>query len=267
VVHLAAVHRDDIQDSNEYQRTNVLGTRNIASICTEKNITKIIFTSTVAVYGFAPPGTDESGVIAPFNEYGRTKIEAEKVLEKWRDNDGNNLITIRPTVIFGEGNRGNVFNLLNQISLKRFVMVGSGKNRKSMAYVKNVVHFIYKCTNDVNQNGLYNYIDGPDMTMNELVLTTRQKLFDKNYIGLRLPYWLALIFGHFLDLVSQLSRRSLPISSIRVKKFVAWSQFASNKSSLDNFSPPYTIQQGIERTLDYEFISKQDPNREVFFTE
>ena len=61
-------------DKTEYVRTNVLGAENTARICTEKGIRKIVFTSTVAVYGFAEPGTGESGHIKPFNEYGRTKF-------------------------------------------------------------------------------------------------------------------------------------------------------------------------------------------------
>ena len=90
VVNLAAVHRDDVRDKYEYQKTNVDGNVNIATVCSEKGISKIVFTSTVAVYGFAKPGTDESGAISPFNEYGRTKFEAEENLE-----NGNLLVIIR----------------------------------------------------------------------------------------------------------------------------------------------------------------------------
>ena len=89
VVNLAAVHRDDVRDIYEYQRTNVDGTENVALVCEEKGINKIVFTNTVAVYGFAEPGTDESGAINPSNEYGRTKFEAEGKLSQWqspRDN-------------------------------------------------------------------------------------------------------------------------------------------------------------------------------------
>ena len=78
VVNLAAVHRDDIRNKSEYQRTNVEGAENVGLVCSQKGIKKIVFTSTVAVYGFAQPGTDEAGEINPFNEYGRTKYEAEK---------------------------------------------------------------------------------------------------------------------------------------------------------------------------------------------
>ena len=141
VVNLAAVHRDDVRDKSEYQRTNVNGAENVALVCTEKGISKIVFTSTVAVYGFAEPGTDESGEINPFNEYGRTKFEAEEKLRAWQAQSDNSLIIVRPTVIFGEGNRGNVFNLLNQIASGKFLMVGKGENKKSMAYIGNVVAF------------------------------------------------------------------------------------------------------------------------------
>ncbi len=83
VVNLAAVHRDDVRDKSEYQRTNVDGAENVALVCEEKGIDKIVFTSTVAACGFAGPGTDESGAINPFNEYGRIKFEAEEKLREW----------------------------------------------------------------------------------------------------------------------------------------------------------------------------------------
>jgi len=50
VVNLAAVHRDDVRDKSEYQSTNVDGAENVALVCEEKGVDKIVFTSTVAVY-------------------------------------------------------------------------------------------------------------------------------------------------------------------------------------------------------------------------
>ena len=129
VVNLAAVHRDDIADLNAYYTTNVIGARNVAQICREKGVSKLIFTSTVAVYGFASPETDESGRLEPFNEYGRTKMLAEREYWKHYADKKNSLIVIRPTVIFGPGNRGNVYTLLNSIAKKKFVMIGKGLNK------------------------------------------------------------------------------------------------------------------------------------------
>ena len=144
IVNLAAEHRDDVRPLSLYDEVNVVGAKNICAVASEKNVHTIIFTSTVAVYGFTPIGTDESGNISPFNDYGRTKYEAEQVFKAWQAEAPNErtLVIIRPTVVFGEQNRGNVYNLLRQIASGKFVMVGHGENRKSMAYVENIAAFI-----------------------------------------------------------------------------------------------------------------------------
>lgn len=266
IVNLAAVHRDDVRDKSEYHRTNVDGAENITLVCEEKGIDKVVFTSSVAVYGFAEPGTDETGVINPFNEYGKTKFEAEEKLRAWQRKSKNSLIIVRPTVIFGEGNRGNVFNLLNQIASGKFLMVGRGENKKSMAYIGNIVAFLETCIATDRRYGVFNYVDTPDLTMNELVSQVRSNLKGKTGVGLRLPYWIGLILGYTADLISMVSGKNLPISSIRVKKFASSSEFKTAKSSLDNFAAPFKLSEGIQSTLQSEFI-KPDKRREIFFTE
>ena len=266
VVNLAAVHRDDVRDLSEYHHTNVDGAANISNVCREKNIKKIVFTSTVAVYGFADEGADENAPINPFNEYGKTKYAAENVFREWQSEDGNNLIIIRPTVIFGEGNRGNVYNLLNQIASGKFVMVGAGSNKKSMAYIGNIVAFLEQSVVSKKDYAVYNYIDAPDMDMNSLVQQVRKTLTGRDSIGLRLPYWFGLLLGYVADGVAKVTGKNLPVSSIRVKKFCATTSFQSAKADLDGFQAPFTLSEGIDRTLDSEFINP-DPKREIFFTE
>lgn len=266
VVHLAAVHRDDIRDKSEYQRTNVDGTENVALVCHEKNIEKIVFTSTVAVYGFAEPGTDEGGVINPFNEYGRTKFDAEEKFRAWQSRGGKSLIIVRPTVIFGEGNRGNVFNLLSQIASGKFLMVGRGENKKSLAYIGNIVAFLESCISTEQRYGVYNYVDTPDFTMNELVSLVRSQLKGKGGVGVRLPYWLGVLLGFMADATSFVTRKNLSVSSIRVKKFVLSTEFKSANVNLSGFVPPFKLSEGVNRTLDSEFISP-NLNQEIFYTE
>ena len=111
----------------------------------------------------------------PFNEYGRTKFVAEQKLRAWHANSENALIIVRPTVIFGEGNRGNVYNLLNQIASGRFLMVGKGKNKKSMAYIGNVIAFLEVCISTDQKYGVFNYVDTPDLAMDQLVSQVRKR--------------------------------------------------------------------------------------------
>ena len=267
VVNLAAVHRDDVTEYGEYYSTNVVGARRLCKVCDEKGINKIVFTSSVAVYGHAPANTGEDGAIDAFNKYGHTKVLAEDVYREWREMDPENrsLIIVRPTVVFGEGNRGNVYNLLNQINSGAFAMIGNGKNKKSMAYVENLSAFLVKCIASDEKYAVYNYVDTPDFTMNELVSLVRGKLRGSPSVGIRIPKFIGLIAGYSADVIGKLGVE-LPISSIRVKKFCASSEFSSAKHGLDGFEAPYTLQEGLDRTLEAEFINP-DPNRQIFYTE
>ena len=267
LINLAAEHRDDVTPHSLYDAVNVDGARNICIVANEKDIVKIIFTSSVAIYGFAPLGTNETGNIAPFNDYGRTKYEAEQVFIAWQNEDPLNrtLIIIRPTVVFGEQNRGNVFNLLRQISSGKFLMIGNGLNRKSMAYVGNVVAFIQYSLAFNPGVHIYNYIDKPDFTMNELVSLVNKLLGNSTEIKFRLPYNLGIFIGWCFDLVSKLIGRKFPVSAIRVKKFCSNSVYGSAIDSTD-FVPPFSMLDAVEKTIKYEFL-EDHKDKQVFYTE
>lgn len=267
IIHLAAEHRDDVQPRSLYDEVNIEGTRKVCEVAREKNIQQIVFTSSVAVYGFAPANTDESGAIAPFNDYGRTKYEAEQVLREWlrEDPDNRSLVIIRPTVVFGEANRGNVYNLLRQIASGKFCMFGNGENRKSMAYVENVAGFLRYSLSFGPGEHLYNYIDKPDFNMNELISHIRKVVFDKEGVGLRLPAPLGMAIGYTADIVAWVTKKALPVSSIRVKKFMGTTQFASSVAST-GFIPPVSLEEGLARTLKYEFL-EDNSNKQTFETE
>jgi len=259
VINLAAEHRDDLEPRSLYDEVNTQGAQKICSVSEEKGVSHIIFTSSVAVYGFAPIGTDESGNIAPFNDYGRTKYEAEQVFKAWQAEAPNErtLVIIRPTVVFGEQNRGNVYNLLRQIASGRFVMVGSGENRKSLAYVENIAAFIEYSMSFKSGVHIYNFIDKPDFTMYQLVSSAKRMLGQSDNIGFRMPYFVGYGIGKGFDLVAALTGKRLLISSIRVKKFCANSVY---NTAIDNtgFVPPVPLAQALEKTIRHEFIEKHD---------
>jgi nucleoside-diphosphate-sugar epimerase len=267
VVNLAAEHRDDVRPLSLYDDVNVGGAKNICTVACEKSVNTIIFTSTVATYGFAPVGTDESGKIAPFNDYGRTKYEAEQIYNEWQAEapDERTLVIIRPTVVFGEQNRGNVYNLLRQIASGRFMMVGHGNNRKSMAYVENIVAFIEYSMSFKPGVHIYNFIDKPDFTMNALVARVNRIFGRSEKIGFRLPYWLGYLAGKGFDLAAAVTGKRFAISSIRMKKFCANSVY---NTAIDEtgFVSPVPLEEALEKTIRHEFLEDHS-NEDVFYTE
>jgi nucleoside-diphosphate-sugar epimerase len=267
IINLAAEHRDDVYPLSLYDDVNVKGAKNVCDLARAKEVNRIIFTSSVAVYGFAPLGTGEDGVIAPFNNYGRTKWEAEQIYEQWQTEDPENrtLVIIRPTVVFGERNRGNVFNLLRQIASGKFVMVGDGLNRKSMAYVENVAAFLEYSLDFKPGVHIYNYIDKPDFPMNTLVAHVNNLLGRSSETKFRLPFSLGLLIGSGFDFVAKITGKKFPISAIRVKKFCANSVYESTVEST-GFIPPVPLMEAIEKTVRFEFIEDHN-NEQVFYSE
>lgn len=267
LINLAAEHRDDVFPRSLYDEVNVQGARNLCAVANERDIDHIIFTSSVAVYGFAQPGTDEHGTINPFNDYGRTKHEAEAILVAWQreDSERRSLTIVRPTVVFGENNRGNVYNLLRQIASGRFLMVGDGKNRKSMAYVENVAAFIEHALGFGPGVHTFNYVDKPDFAMNELVANVRGILGKPPKTRIRIPYSVGWLVGLSFDALAKVSGRRFPISAIRVKKFCANSVYGSAVEQ-SGFQPVVPLAKALIRTVHHEFIDKK-VGQPLFFSE
>lgn len=255
VVLLAAQHRDDVHPVSLYYDTNVRGVETTLRAMERNGVRRIVFFSSVAVYGINKQNPDENYPKDPFNHYGKSKWQAEQVLEKWHKAHPDwNVNIIRPTVTFGERNRGNVYNLLHQIAGGRFLMVGKGNNRKSMAYVGNVVVFVkWMIEHQTEGYNVYNYIDKPDFTMNELVAHV-EKVLDRHIPSTHYPYWLGMMGGYCFDALAFLSRKKLAVSSVRVKKFCATTEYDASKMQNCGFRPPFTLAEGLARTLEFEFV-------------
>ncbi|XEH38168.1 NAD-dependent epimerase/dehydratase family protein [Edwardsiella tarda] len=258
IINLAAEHKDNVHPISLYYDVNVQGAKNVCDVAEKLGIKHIIFTSSVAVYGFVEKETGEEGKYNPFNDYGKSKLEAEFVYDAWQAKEAERtLVTIRPTVVFGENNRGNVYNLFRQIASGKFLMIGPGLNQKSMAYVENIASFLKFATTMGAGRHIFNYIDKPDFNMNELTDVICSALHRKKN-NVRVPYFIGLMGGYCFDILAKVTGREFPVSSIRVKKFCARTQFKSNNIAQSGFKAPVSLEQGIANTVRYEFLERHD---------
>ena len=252
IYNLPAEHRDDVTPVSLYHEVNVDGAKNIIEASAANNVKKIVFTSTVAIYGLNKDCPNEDFPADPFNEYGKTKWEAEKILENWLESDvENSLSIVRPAVVFGEGNRGNVYNLIAQIKSGRFIMIGNGKNKKSMGYVGNLASLLCQQT---AQSGytVYNFCDKPDLNSFEIASIIAKEL-GTALPRFRLPLFAGIVAGRLLDLVARLTGKKFPISAIRIRKFAAETTISTKKLISRGYKPKYTIEEGISRMIHADF--------------
>ncbi|NCO03599.1 MAG: NAD(P)-dependent oxidoreductase [Alphaproteobacteria bacterium] len=264
IYHLAALHRDDIFPRSRYYDVNSDGTKNVIEAAKANGIKRIIFTSTFALYGLNTGMPDEMSQPKPFNDYGASKLEAEVALKTWAQSNSSNIATIiRPVVVFGEGNRGNVYTLLNQITKKQFFMIGDGTNKKSMAYVENVAAFLEYCLNEKSNFEIYNYADKPDFNMKDLITLIYTHLgWEKPKISI--PYAFGLYAGYGFDAIARLTKKQLPISAVRVQKFCANTTCEAEKYRKVGFVPEFTLGEGVRRQIDHdfaEFIAKSGDSK------
>lgn len=253
IYNLAAEHADNVTPLSLYHDVNVCGAKNIVKAAEVNGIKKIVFTSTVAIYGLNRDSPDEHSEPNPFNEYGRTKLDAEKVFDAWHAaNSDSTLVTIRPAVVFGENNRGNVYNLINQIVSGKFLMIGDGSNCKSMGYVGNVAEFLKQQLTKGSGYFVYNYADKPDLSSLEIVSIVRNEM-DISATKITVPYHLGLLGGYAFDILSKISGKKFPISAVRIQKFCAETTVDSSAALSSGFVPPFTLEEGLKQMIKHEF--------------
>jgi nucleoside-diphosphate-sugar epimerase len=249
IVGLAAEHRDDVRPPSLYHDVNVGGAANLVDAAVHADVRRIVFVSSVAVYGLDQPHADETAPLQPDSEYGRSKALAERIHACWAEAaPTRSLLVLRPVVVFGEGNRGNVHQLAEQIRRRRFAMVGAGRNRKAMAYVGNVVEFVAQHLDGAPGTTVLNYADAPDYSSGELVARLCA-LFDRAPPAWHLPYLPALAAGHVLDALAFVLRRPLPISAARVRKFCTSTQVSIAALDATGFVRPCSLDEGLARTV------------------
>lgn len=238
-------------ESTSYKRlhpTNVIGTRNIFEACRNKGIKKIVHVSSVAVVsGHEDVPLEEGLSYAATNNYGRTKIEAEKIAIQYRDT-GMKVAIFRPCVVYGEGEPHLLPLIVRLLRLRLFCLLGKAGYKWHMGYVRNVVDaLLLTLVREQAYSGTYFVAD-------KEVLTVRD-VFNAIADGLGVPRpW------------------SMPEWLIpMIRKFPYWGQKASfltkdrvydlNRIQTElGYNPKYSARDALQRTGAYYSHS---PNRYI----
>ena len=250
IYHLAAEHRDDVRPAERYYAVNGGGTTNVARAASALAIGSIVFTSTVALYGLGQGESSEASPPCPFNDYGNSKLQAEGTLRQWAASDTDRrLVIVRLAATFGPGGGGNLRRMVEEIRHRRFIAVGTGGNRKSVAYVGNVAAFLEYSRLLEQGVTVVNYADKPDLTTGELVKVIRRGL-GRSGSGLRVPAALGVAGGFTLTLLKTGNLSKALVMVDRVRKFSANTIIKTEKLCSLNFRAPYSLEQGLLETVD-----------------
>lgn len=140
VFHLAAACKEPGYPWREYFRINDLGTRSLLDAATAAQVSNIVFTSTMMVFAAGPRRNGEGDLCDPDTAYGSSKLLAERAVQAWCASDpGRSATILRPGVVFGQGDPGNVARMVRALAARRFAYVGRRDTIKSCIYVKDLI--------------------------------------------------------------------------------------------------------------------------------
>ena len=270
VVHLAALLNVPLETAREKERlrkVNLEGTRFLLEACREEGVREFLFFSSVAAMGDPPPGevAAEDFPPRPNREYGRTKLEAERLLARARETWGVRTLVLRPVVVYGEGDKGNVARMMRSLAEGRFFLVSGGKARKSLVYAGNLAAaaaHLLPLEGRPWEGRTYIAMDERPYSLKELSEAMARAL-GVPPPKISLPAFPLLLAGTLLEALARPFGRRPLFSAHTVKKLTRDLLYRGERLFLETgFKPPYCLEEALERTarwLEEEGISRATP--------
>lgn len=218
IFNFAAVHREPGHEYKEYFDTNIRGAENINEFARRTGIKNIFFTSSIAPYGRSLKQSTEESELYPETAYGISKAMAEKIHQQWLAEDGSRrLIIVRPSVIFGPKDPGNVYRMIKALKNGTFVLPNGGKVIKAYGYIFGLIESILFTIKKEERLIVYNYAENQIIPLFEMAAIIKKELNIKKPT-LKLPVWLLEIVAAWIFLGLKLFGKKSSIHPVRVRK-------------------------------------------------
>lgn len=244
VVHLAGKAHEmegpskslDTSIRAEYQSANCTYALEVARSAAKKGMKRFVFVSSLSVYGVSSSANvlSESSSVNPKSYYAESKLDAERELQKLSSDLGFELVVLRPALVYGAGAPGNFGKLLKLINLSRLIPIGTKKNERSLVCIDNLVHLLLLvCQKEQLPYSTFNVADYESVSTFEIVKYISLGM-NKRILILNLPrvIWRYLLKLIGKDTVYEQLFEDLVINTDKLRNDLNW-------------SPPYTIEQGL----------------------
>lgn len=244
VIHLAGrahvMKENTLDPYHAYHVANVEITKVLAEQAASCGVKRFIFLSSIKVNGestYSHPFS-ENDTPRPEDDYGKTKYEAEKVVNEIAKSSAMEVVIIRPPLVYGEGVKANFKNLIKISQLSIPIPLGAIHNKRSLVYIENLVGFIMTCLTHPNAaNQTFLVSDDDDVSTTQLMKHIK-KASNKKTLLVPIPQsWLKVMF----KVVGKQSLSNRLCNNLQV-------DISKAKAKL-NWHPPYSVEYGIVKTV------------------
>ena len=250
IANFAAVHREPGHQDYEYYETNINGAQNVCDWAEDHNCHNIIFSSSISPYGTEDIQKNEESLPVPVTAYGGSKLVSEKIHLAWlnKNAEERRLIIVRPGVVFGPGEGGNVSRLIKAVKGRYFIYMGNRKVRKAGVYVKELCNAMSWSLKELERKNdafvLFNMTMNPGPSIEEYVKSIAEILNIKTLIP-RIPFRLLLYISYIIDLFLKLFRINHPFSPVRINKLVKSNDILPKYLLDNNYNYIYTLDEAL----------------------
>ena len=246
IINLAAVHTSPGHPAHEYFEANIHGARNICSYAEKVGCSKIIFTSSISVYG---PGEDEKNedlIPMPAIPYGSSKIVAEYIHREWYNGSSERrmLMILRPGVIFGKGEGGNFTRIANALQKGVFAYPGRADTIKACLYVKDICKFILEATDRAQGSFLFNFCYPEKIAIRQIVQTFK-KVLGYNAPEVIIPFKVIAAGAALVNLVPHPFVKRMGLVPERIVKLIKSTNISSQKLVSSGFEFGFTFEEAL----------------------
>ena len=247
VIHLIGKAHDLKNTSNpdDYYAVNTNLTKNIFDKFLKSNAKTFIMLSSVkAVADKCSDVLFENEFPDPKTHYGKSKLLAENYILKFNLPENKKVYILRPCMIYGNGNKGNL-NLLYKVISKGFPWpLGSFNNLRSYCSIENLNFIIKQLMENENiPSGVYNVCDDKPISTTDIVKLISESRNIKSKI-IRIPKLIIKLFAYFGDIFK------CPLNSERLSKLTE-NYIVSNKKikSAIKKKLPVDVKKGLSDTF------------------
>jgi nucleoside-diphosphate-sugar epimerase len=255
VIHMAALlHIVEPPPSlrEKYQRVNVDGTATVVEAAVREGVKRLVFFSTIAVYGDACQQILTEDVIPrPGTFYAQTKLAAEQIVLNAARSDGQPLgVVLRLSAVYGSRIKGNYQRLVQALARGCFLQVGDGRNRRTLVYDKDVARAaVLAVCHPAAAGRIYNVSDGSFHTMREIVETICAAL-GRTLSRLTLPAGPARTAGGVLEDIARMAGHRSSIGRATVDKYIEDIAVSSQRIQSElGFGPQFDLARGWQETV------------------
>lgn len=240
IFNFAAVHRTPGHPDYAYFETNIHGAENVCNFARKNGINNIVFTSSIAPYGAAEELKSEETLPTPNTPYGISKLVAEKIHQTWAAESADRRLSIvRPGIVFGTGENGNMTRLYKGLKSHKFAYAGRKDTIKACIYVKDLVKvMLAMAENDqADKVQLHNCCYYPSFTIEQISKTMLKATEMKRWI----PYIPKKPMMFAATICGALGGLGLGICPARVKKLMVSTNIDGHKLS-ENYPLTYSLE-------------------------